>query len=652
MRKYLIFILFALILDCYPESFIDSFTYKVNARVREIKNEITTLNKTLASLPSFLPSPQGIRRGVHTHFQSNQSSEVKIFIDLGAKYNLDFLALVPVSINFQGKRYDSYGYPLRFKIEVSAIDKSGEYREVFNTGANDYTALKAYPLLVKTYNLRTRYICITVFKHWKRDDGKMFSAFSELFAISGKRNVAINAIVSGPFATFEPHWASKYLVDGQTSLGLPVSKSPSRTNGFLAQKNNSLPKWILLDLGEIYNLDDIRLVPSQPIDAPSFLNYGFPLEFEIITSKDLNFSTPKIIYRRQKNFFPFTEGNVLTLKAENIEARYIKIMAYSFITKDPISFALAELQVYAQNKNIALNKKIYVSDSFNHPQYNQIWNKRNLVDGFSSQNKLIEINDWLMQLEKKRIIEGKVNILENELDQDKASFSSAMIIFVCLLGTLSLLLATNSVYQRRKKTKIALEKLRTQIARDLHDDLGSRLGGIRLLSEAMLNDSELSEEVRIDWQSINESSTNAIEAMRDIVWLTDGKDISSLKMSAHLNQISRELLYNLKLNWKQEVISKRITFERRRQIILSFREVIGNIIKHSQATSVSIYIKCDAKYFVFSIEDNGIGFDFKQNKFGRGLNNLKHRANSLDGSCQIVTEPNNGTSILFTVKIG
>ena len=637
------------------DDFLASFIRTVNPQISEIEEKINLLNKELQALPPLTYGQQGEQIGFHSQYLEKEDQPLQITIDLGKKYKIDFLAMVPVSGVFQGANYTSYGFPKGFQIHIANKANFSDKKTVYDTGEKSYTAPGHYPLIIPVNLPEVRYIKIAISKHWARADGRFLSAIGEFMAISGNRNVAVGARVSGNDFKSLPEWSTEFMVDGQTDLGLPISNEVSKVNGYLGLpgKEGQI-KWVQLDLGQEYELDELRLVTAHPLDAPNSYSHGFPVRFMLRTSLNKNFKESITIADYRNTAYRRLGDNMAVFKAEQVKARFVRLDVNELwhISGNNKALALAEFQVISKGRNVALNSKVSYSDILKVKRLEHIWNAEGLVDGYSSQNKLIDLDEWLLKLDERRLKEEQIKALELSLEQQKESTTRNVVLSIIFIAVLLLFFIIFTLYRRRLKMKEELEKVRVQIARDLHDDLGSRIGGIRLVSEVSLADKNLDETSREDWESVNECAQSAIEAMRDIVWLTDGEAVSSRDMIKHLQKVAEETLGSIKLNWiEKEEKELEIPFAQRRHIVLSFRETLGNIVKHSGAGSVDITTRSENKSFSFTVNDDGCGFDLENCRKGSGLNNLQQRAQQSGGKFEVKSEAGKGTSINFSMNL-
>jgi signal transduction histidine kinase len=256
---------------------------------------------------------------------------------------------------------------------------------------------------------------------------------------------------------------------------------------------------------------------------------------------------------------------------------------------------------------------------------------------------LLDEASWLAELSQRRQITVDLATLEVQritaqaIAQSRAAWLASAVIFL-IIASLWLMFLRSRRSRRRE-----MESLRHRISRDLHDEIGSHLGSIRLMSELALRDGSASDSL----EEIHRLAGEAAESMRGIIWLVregDSPPLTSLVEA--MRQSAGALLKDI--DWQIEVTefkSETASLEFHRQVFLLFREAAHNITRHAHAAQVRIEVQWKAKHFHLRIEDNGSGFDVAAVTAGNGLANLHHRATVLGGTLQITSRPGSGTCI-------
>ncbi len=201
----------------------------------------------------------------------------------------------------------------------------------------------------------------------------------------------------------------------------------------------------------------------------------------------------------------------------------------------------------------------------------------------------------------------------------------------------------------------ANDQMRNRIARDLHDDIGSTLSSIGILSqvvESQIDSSSLSLKKLVS--KISESSQKVQRSLSDIVWTTKQTDEGLDSVIVKMKEFTAEILEPKNIDYTFSVTEiTAIQFPPLKQynIYLIFKEAVNNSVKYAQASSLEIAIYVQEDHFVIIVKDNGVGFDENNIKQGNGLNNIRERAKAMNGSVQILTKPSKGTLIELKVPL-
>jgi signal transduction histidine kinase len=259
--------------------------------------------------------------------------------------------------------------------------------------------------------------------------------------------------------------------------------------------------------------------------------------------------------------------------------------------------------------------------------------------------------------------QGKVSpnnkLLEIEIAKSfwQTNFFRTLLVFILLLaGWLSLKWYSNEKMKKhtRELEKLkAIEKERTRIASDMHDDLGAGLSRIKFLSETIGIKKQQQQPIEEDIIKIREYSHEMIDKMGEIVWALNEKNDSLSDLLSYIRVYAVGYLsqhgINCKMEMPNDLSSSFVSGEFRRNIYLTIKEALHNVVKHSQASAVSFTISINSKLEIV-IADNGIGFD-KHNirTFSNGLTNMENRIKEIYGDFSIYTEK--GTVIKITAPL-
>jgi signal transduction histidine kinase len=216
----------------------------------------------------------------------------------------------------------------------------------------------------------------------------------------------------------------------------------------------------------------------------------------------------------------------------------------------------------------------------------------------------------------------------------------------------------NAARLERLERSHALERERARIARDIHDDLGSGLTRIMLLSESARSELPPGSAASGDVESIRRAADDLTRAMDEIVWAVDPRHDSLDSLVGYVGSAAQEFLKAANLRFRLEapdqLPSWPLTAECRYSLFLAFREALNNVIRHARARTVRVVFAVEENAFTLTIEDDGKGFDpataVSRPGGGRGLNHMKDRLTERGGSCQITSSPGQGTRVVFRLS--
>ena len=606
----------------------------LNPQLSTLDHRQHELLAQLAKLPA-LPAPQPQEHaGFHSGLAPQADSIRWVQIDLGAEYPLDSVVVIPAMLGVA----EAYGFPKRFRIDASNDPLFAESDTLLDQNVHDALPSLA-PWHVAAKGIKARHIRFTATKLAAQPHQTQRHIFclGELLVFSGGRNVALHAQVLAPNSVETlPTWSPRHLVDGAYALGLPVHPDEINGNGWHSgiSLTAETTKWVQADLGAPRDIQEIRLIPAHPRDYPERSGFGFPRRFKVEADG-------RTIFDSTATDVSNPGDTPVAFPTPGLHAQTIRCTATQLWERSgDFVYALAELQAFDAGKNIAPEAVITSSDDTITPS----WSRAGLIDGRSSSGILLDEASWLADLSQRRQLTDELAALEAQRTTAQAMAQSraawlAGAVFCLTISTVWLL-----VLRARQSRRREMESLRHRISRDLHDEIGSHLGSIRLMSELALRDGSAADSL----EEIHRLAGEAAESMRGIIWLVREGDAPPLTSLVEAMRQSADALLK-GINWQVDAPNcsepATASLEFHRQVFLLFREAAHNITRHAHAAQVRIEVHWKAKHFHFRIEDNGCGFDVAAITAGNGLANLQHRATVLGGILQITSSPGNGTRI-------
>ena len=287
--------------------------------------------------------------------------------------------------------------------------------------------------------------------------------------------------------------------------------------------------------------------------------------------------------------------------------------------------------------------------------------------------KAKQINEMSIQYDisekEKQILEQRAVIAENSLEMEQKNFQ---IILAFSLFFTSVLLGYLFFYRQKQKAarlekenqlKDALAKIeiqkelhrqRTKISRDLHDNIGSQLTFITSSLENIkyyFKDKSVDVNQKVD--AISNYTKQTIVELRDMIWAMNKDQISLEDLKNRIGNLigtaseaKPEIRFDFQVDSTIDVQKKLTSFEGI-NIFRVIQEAVNNAVKHAQANRIEVSIEKQNGRLLFSVSDNGKGFDTSQSNSGEGLNNMKKRIEEISAEFSIESVVNEGTKVVI-----
>ncbi|GEM_PF-2129560 len=208
------------------------------------------------------------------------------------------------------------------------------------------------------------------------------------------------------------------------------------------------------------------------------------------------------------------------------------------------------------------------------------------------------------------------------------------------------------IHRFRVSQLLRIERMRMQIAGDLHDEVGSNLSSIALITGMIQNNKNLEPEIKTRIRKVQAASQKTMDAMSNIVWAINPGNDTFEDLVLKMKEVANEMLVNIEHSFEidDSLLGDKVTLLFKRDLFLIYKEALHNIVKHSEATSVTISVQKQKGHFLLTIRDNGKGFDPGKTYNGIGLQSIKNRAEKLNGELIITSNGEQGTEL--KVKAG
>lgn len=233
-----------------------------------------------------------------------------------------------------------------------------------------------------------------------------------------------------------------------------------------------------------------------------------------------------------------------------------------------------------------------------------------------------------------------------------------------MLSSAAVLMLAYALHRLRVSRLIAVEQARTHIATDLHDDIGSSLSRMAILSEVLrgrLGDGGGQSSEMLG--AIAQTARELVGRMSDAVWAIDPARDDLDSLISRVREFAADMFESRAVHWRldarPEAARLRLGPIRRRHLLLIFKEAINNIVRHADCRSASMQIVVQGRELVAVIQDDGRGFDTRDTEEsaargssgGHGLPSMQRRAAEMGGRLQIESAPGKGTQLALTVPL-
>ena len=596
-----------------------------------------TLEQQLAKLPEHPISEPGQFKGFHSSIKPTNEIWKLVFPIRGTQSSI---ALYP-AVRWNGSEFEADAFPKRFKITVIPYEGRAQIM-VTDWSETDFPQHGIAPVIFPFKWGAYKEVRMTVYQGVPAQGGHAF-ALSEV-SFPRRYDTFLIPMEVAPEDSIEvpPYWSARYATDGLTAFEATTAPPDSTNGAFRALLNSGEPGQLLIcrETAPALRWESFEFHPTRNPDRLPPAN--FPQRIKIEFSDQNDFST---ILRTEQttNAVRLPNGaQPYVFRFPSINARCARISLWS----ETGSIQLEEI-TYNGGLSLKANDKIGECDLSGTPGTSALY------------DEIINGTPWLPPLNR------TVNLLRRAVFSDELQAVNKTILALkkahadtmALLKVLGIifaiaLFALIILRQRRHAAKEQL-RIRHRIQQDLHDEIGSQLSTISLITDANKNESRLPAEVRTELTDANQCAREAVASLTEVIWLTDKKILTLDQCFGVMQKRAMQMVHtlDLKMDFPKKVPHMELSYQAKRNLILLFTEALNNALKHSGASSLQITCTLQERRLVLSIQDDGKGFDLQSAKAGIGLKSMQERAYKLGGKIDITSAPGKGTRICFSGKL-
>jgi signal transduction histidine kinase len=210
---------------------------------------------------------------------------------------------------------------------------------------------------------------------------------------------------------------------------------------------------------------------------------------------------------------------------------------------------------------------------------------------------------------------------------------------------------------QRAEYETALQRERARIAQDLHDELGSALTRLSLLSGLVKADKDHPEQVEAHADKLSQAADQTVRSLEEIVWAVRPGSDSLQSLADYFAHFANELFEGnatrCRLDLPHDLPALPLPPDMRHNIFLIVKEALTNTLKHAKAREVQVQARATDNRLEVLVKDDGKGFEPGALTEGRrnGLGNMRQRAASIGGTLEVQSSPGNGTAVKLSVNL-
>ncbi len=228
-----------------------------------------------------------------------------------------------------------------------------------------------------------------------------------------------------------------------------------------------------------------------------------------------------------------------------------------------------------------------------------------------------------------------------------------LIAWLIVIGASIWLLAKLALH---RKEKWLLQRERARIARDIHDDLGSKITQLVLHGEVAQSELPPDAELRAQLDLLCHDARDVLSVLDEILWAVNPRRDALRDFNDYVCDYAEHFLkftsIQCFLDLAPETPELELNLPLRRGMLMVIKEALNNVVKHSGATEVRLQIRCEHGRLKLILQDNGAGFEPKLAEPKRsGLRNMSQRLAELGGTCVVTSQPGQGCKIEFTAPL-
>lgn len=618
-----------------------------------VREEMGEVQAQLDALPVFAVNTSPWTMGYSSAQHEDPEWPVTIEVMFPEATAVDLVVLMPSSFTDQRNRIQPWGFPLRFAIERLLVDGRSEliadYRDRDYPPPGIDPQLFACPSETPTAGLRITVTQAAPNITWWRADQVV--SFSELHAFSGERNVALNSQVKASSSNeFGYMWSTKCLTDGFTLFSPLFHDVEDPENNLIG---HGLEQLVLeMDLGEVHRIDEFHLWPlvhAIQHNYPPSSGIGFPLSIRLESALAADLSDAKVIHEATGLAYRPGAGPFMHRTLPE-RGRYLRFRLsggfQDFIHKPPHRLdriTLSEVEILSEGRNISRGIPVRATGLSTADQQRLV----SLTDGRSNEGQILPLRQWIGQFKQRVQLETRLGQLQLDLAAAQLSEQKRFQVAIGMaIGLILILLQMILLIRVAAKRRAA--RMRERIACDLHDEIGANVSSmahsVELLGETIPQPSPAQSRLL---SNLVDSARLTYRETKHFIRFIEAEN-QAQDIAEQFVQVADQILGTIPREFSLQNTRSFNGLEAAAKwnLLLFYKEVLNNIIRHSGATRVTIATRKTGRQLMLQVADNGCGFAEEVPACRR----LEERAALLRGKMSIESQVDEGTTVTLHFK--
>ena len=422
----------------------------------KIEKALASIDEELTALPELALINSNLGIGLKTGLTTDEDVRW-LEVELKEEALVDTVVLVAPLAKAANAVEAGYGFPVRFILEV--LDANDHSTVVLDASREAYPNPACHPVVARFPPQAVKRVRLTATEPWA-SDGPEVLAMAEVFVLSGNRNLASGTkVTSSSTRNSLRAWLRSNLVDNVTPIGLPLAAETTGRPGFHSAVSDTAEaeKWVTVSLPDPAPIDEVVLIPARVKAVPLWFGYGFPARYRVEASLHPDFSDAVVLIDLTEDYQSSPGMNPVRIPTEGRTIRHVRLTATQlWYRQSDYVFALAEMQLFQNGKNMALGAAVTASDVSTH-ESGLTWAADQVTDNLTSEGRLLDLPEWFRQLERRRVLEAQRDLLEQQRTTHHRRARQQLVYgSVGSLGGVVLLSVTLLVRQQRQRRLDAL----------------------------------------------------------------------------------------------------------------------------------------------------------------------------------------------------